>query len=77
MSTAELKIDLINRITQLKDIVLIEEIQRLMDFELDKGNFELSSKQKTRILEAKKEYQSGKTLSESDANNQIQEWLKR
>lgn len=70
MSTAELKIDLINRITQLKDIVLIEEIQRLMDFELDKGNFDLTSEQKTRIAEAKKEYHSGKTLSESDANNE-------
>ena len=77
MSTAELKIDLINRITQLKDASLIEEIKRLMDFELDKGNFELTAEQKTRIAEAKNEYQSGKTLSESDANNQIQEWLKR
>jgi hypothetical protein len=75
MNTASLKIDLINKITQLKESYVIEEINRIIDFESDKGIFKLTSKQKDRILEAQKEYKSGKVLSEKEANKQIQEWL--
>ena len=75
MNTASLKIDLINKIAQLKESYVIEEINRILDFESDKGIFKLTSKQKDRILEAQKEYKSGKVLSEKEANKQIQEWL--
>jgi hypothetical protein len=77
MSTANLKIDLINKITQLKESYVIEEINRILDFELEKGIFKLSSKQRNRILEAKEEYKSGKILSETEANKKIQEWLSK
>ena len=75
MSTANLKIDLINKITQVKESYVIEEINRLLDFELEKGIFKLTAKQQARILEAKEEYKAGKVLSENEANKKIQEWL--
>ena len=75
MNTASLKIDLINKITQIKESYVIEEINRILDFESDKGIFKLTTKQKERILEGQKEYKSGKVLSEKEANKQIQEWL--
>lgn len=71
MSTAELKIDLINKITKLKEVRIIEEIQKFLDFELDKGEYKLSISQRKRILEAKND----KILSEEEANNSIEEWL--
>lgn len=72
MNTAELKIDLINKITKLKEVHLIEEIQNLIDFELEKGVFKLSSAQKKRITEAKID----SVLSEGKANSDIEKWLK-
>ena len=75
MNTANLKVDLINKITQLKKSYVIEEIIRMLDFELEKGIFKLTSKQQSRIFEAKEEYKAGKVLSENEANKQIQEWL--
>ena len=75
MTTANLKIDLIKKITQLKESYVIDEINRMLDFELDKGIFNLNSKQKARILEGKEEYKAGKVLTEKEANKQIQEWL--
>ena len=71
MSTADLKIDLINKIANLKEVHIIEEIQKLLDFELGKGIFQLNDKQKSRLIEAK----TDQTFSESQANNDIQEWL--
>jgi hypothetical protein len=73
MNTAEIKIDLINRITQIKETRLIEEIQNLLDFELNKGVFELSDIQKQRLTEAKNDA----VLSEEEANNSIEEWLRK
>ncbi len=75
MSAANLKIELINKTTQLKENHVIEEIKRLLDFELQQGFFKLTAKQQARILEAKEEYKAGKILSENQANKKIQEWL--
>ena len=71
MSTAEIKLDLINKITNLKETRIIEEIQKFLDFELDEGVFEVSALQKDRLAEAKNDT----ILSEDDANNEIEKWL--
>lgn len=71
MSTAEIKLDLINKITNLKETRIIEEIQKFLDFELDEGVFEVSALQKERLAEAKNDT----ILSEDDANNEIEKWL--
>ena len=71
MNTAELKIDLINKITKLKEVRIIEEIQKFLDFELDEGQYKLSDAQKNRIIEA----ESDKVLTEEEANREIEEWL--
>lgn len=71
MSTAELKSDIINRIKNLKDSYIIEEIKQLLDFELDNGIFKLSAAQKQRLIEA----ESDNVLSEEQANNDIEKWL--
>ena len=75
MSTAELKINLINRITNLKDAYLVEEIQRWLDFELEEDVYKLSKEQAHRIMKAKKEYAEGKVISERQANLEIEQWL--
>ena len=72
MSTAELKINLINKITNINEIRIIEELQKLLDFETDKGIFQINDAQRSRILEAK----TDDILSEEDANLEIEEWLK-
>jgi hypothetical protein len=75
MNTAELKRDLLNRITKLKNVQLMEDIQKLLDFELEQGEYRLTSKQLHRIEEANAEYSEGKVMTNEDANEQIQKWL--
>ncbi|AZB29085.1 hypothetical protein [Chryseobacterium balustinum] len=78
MSTSELqmKLDLINRISILNDTRIIKEIKELLDFELDEKVYELNQSQKDRIEEARNEYKNAQTLTEEDANNEIDQWLK-
>lgn len=76
MNTSDLKIDLISRIAQLKEARIIEEIQKLLDFELDKSEYILTEDQRERISEAKKEYKNSAYLTEEKANQDIEEWLK-
>ena len=71
MRTADLKLDIINRITNLKESYIVEEIKKLLDFELDENIYQVSDKQKKRLIEAK----TDKVLSEGEANNEIEEWL--
>lgn len=71
MSNAELKLDIINRIANLKELHIIEDIKKLLDFELEKKVYKVSDTQRRRLTEAK----SDKILTETEANTQIEEWL--
>ncbi|AJW64918.1 hypothetical protein VO54_03488 [Elizabethkingia miricola] len=71
MNTAELKIDIINKITRLKEARIVEEIQKILDFELDQGIFQLSEAQNKRIIEAAQD----DYLTNEQANKDIDEWL--
>lgn len=77
MSSAELqlKLDVINRITELKEIRVIREIKKLLDFELDEDVFVLSKQQENRIAEARKEYANGEISSNEEVNKEIEQWL--
>jgi len=70
-----MKLDLINRISILNDARIIKEIKELLDFELDEKVYELNQSQKDRIEEARNEYKNAQTLTEVDANNEIDQWL--
>ncbi|WP_313099510.1 hypothetical protein [Epilithonimonas sp.] len=77
MSSAELqlKLDVINRITELKEIRVIKEIKKLLDFELDEEIYVLSQQQESRIAEARKEYTNGEISSDEEVKKEIEKWL--
>lgn len=75
MNTSDLKADLINRISQLKEKRIIEEIQKLLDFELNENEYILTESQRDRIAEAQAEYKSSAYFTEDKANQDIEEWL--
>jgi len=75
MNTSDLKADLINRISQLKEKTIMEEIQKLLDFELNENEYILTESQKDRIAEAQVEYKNSAYLTEHKANEDIEEWL--
>ena len=67
MSTAELKIDLISRIANLKDIAVMEQVKRLLDFDKDEvyhKNSDISvlpKVQQEEVLHRSELYRQGKT----------------
>lgn len=71
MNNSKLKLDIINIITNLEEDYIVEDIKRLLDFELDNEIYHLSPAQKRRIVEA----ETDNLLTEIDANKQIEEWL--
>lgn len=75
MSTAELKIDLITRIANTNDLGIIEELHKLLDFELDNKVYMLTPEQEQHIREAKNEYQTGNVLPMEEADKIIEQWL--
>lgn len=76
MNASDLKIDLIQRITQLKERRIVEEIQKPLDFELNTGEYILTDLQKDRIAEARQEYKNSAFLTNDQANQNIEQWLK-
>jgi hypothetical protein len=77
MSIAELKLDLINKISQVRENYIIEELRSLIDFELSESTYATNDVQKLRIEESRLEYKNGNILSELSANSEIEEWLRK
>ena len=71
MSTADLKLDLISKITALNDAAIIRTLQKTLDFELDKDVLLLNDAQKDRISEA----HNDKVISDEKANKDLAQWL--
>jgi hypothetical protein len=75
MRAADLKSDLIHKISSLKEMHIIEELSMLLDFEMEETVFELSESQNSRILQGRNEYQTSKILTNKVADAEIDQWL--
>ena len=62
--------DVIHRITNLKESYIIKEIKKTSWFWIE-GVYQLSDAQRKRLTEAK----TDKVLTEAEANSEIEKWL--
>jgi hypothetical protein len=78
MSTLEIKKKLISKIKLTKNQNLLEEIYRLLELEYDDMEIlELSEDQKKGILKGKTDIKKGKTITNEQADSEIDKWLKK
>ncbi len=77
MNTAELKLDLINRISEIADRVKLDEILQLLKFQNDEAPYQLSYEEKKAIEEAQQQVAEGRVVYDSDIQKEINEWLNK
>jgi len=70
-----LKISLINKITGLTDNALLEEILRIVNFEIDSVKFELNSDQKNAINISRAQIQNNEYQTNEQVEIEMQKWL--
>ena len=76
MSTVELRKKLIEKIKKTENGELLEEAYRLLELGTeDLEIYKLTEDQKTAISEGRLQIKSGKSLTDDQANNEIDEWL--
>jgi hypothetical protein len=77
MSTAELKVKLINEITGSNNEELLLEVYRLMEIENGETTpYPLTEIQISEVREAQAKVKTGKYQTGDEANKEIDEWLK-
>lgn len=78
MSTIELQKKLIEKIKKTESEDLLAEAYRLLEREtIDIETFTFNSDQKQNIAEAREQIKRGEYLPNSEANKEINEWLKK
>ena len=77
MSTAELKIDLINQITNISDSFKLNEIMQFLKFQKEESVYVTSKEDEKAILAAKKQVAEGRYLTHEDLQEEIKEWLEK
>ena len=74
MSTAELKIDLINQIANIDDSFKLNEIMQFLKFQKEESVYVISKEDEKAILAAKKQVTEGKYITHEQLQEEIKEW---
>jgi hypothetical protein len=78
MSTVEIKKKLISKIKLSKNQNLLEEIYRLLELEYDDmETLDLSAEQKKAILKGQADVKKGRTITNEQADSEIDKWLSK
>jgi hypothetical protein len=77
MGLIELKDKLIERIRQADDEDLLKEISYLPEMQEPDRLYPLNEEQKTIVKEAREQIQNQQSLSNEEANKDIDEWLNK
>lgn len=75
MNTAELKLDLIKKITNITDELKLREIVQLLELQADEFTFETSKEDKKAIMEARKQVEKGETMTNEEVQKAIKKCL--
>ena len=78
MSTKELKKQLIDKITESSDDLILEEVYRLLNTGTDTNYiYALSDNQQVAIDQARTQIAAGESLSDLEVNEKIEKWLNK
>ena len=77
MSTAELKLNLINQIAGITDKVRLKEIMQLLKFQADESLYITNEEEKEAVKEAKNQIKNGDGISNEDVQKEITSWLEK
>jgi len=78
MSTKELRRRLIDKIQKTDNENLLEEAYRLLELETqDIEVYKLTDEQRKAVIDARQQIKDGQFLTDEQANNEIDEWLKK
>ena len=77
MSTAELKLNLINQIAGITDKVRLKEIMQLLKFQADESLYIKKKKKKEAVKEAQNQIKNGDGISNEDVQKEITSWLEK
>ena len=77
MSTAELKLNLINQIAGITDKVRLKEIMQLLKLQADESLYITNKEEKEAVKEAKNQIKNGDGISNEDVQKEITSWLEK
>ena len=77
MSTAELKLNLINQIAGITDKVRLKEIMQLLKFQADVSLYITNKEEKEAVKEAQNQIKNGDGISNEDVQKEITSWLEK
>ena len=77
MSTAELKLNLINQIAGITDKVRLKEIMQLLKFQADESLYITNKEEKEAVKEAQNQIKNGDGISNENVQKEITSWLEK
>jgi hypothetical protein len=76
MSTSELKIDIIQKISNLSDFDLLNQISKLLQFKEEEDHlYGISEEERIGLEKAISDIKEGRIFNSNEANSTLKKWL--
>lgn len=75
MSTVELRHYIIEKLSHIEDASFLKALKTIVESKVNTGVYKLSDFQKKRVISAREQLKKGQTISDSDLNKEIDQWL--
>ena len=77
MQEENLKDKLINKLKEIDDPAILEEVSNLFELHEPETVYQTNDQQKKAVEEATEQIKNGQTLTDEQANKDIDEWLNK
>ena len=78
MSAAELRLQIIKKVSSINDELILQEIYRLIEIESEMDlEYKLSAEERNAIEIGRKDITEGRFYTSEQADNMIKEWLRK
>lgn len=78
MSTQQLKRDIVNRLKEVDDDIILDEIYRILKLGVSTNEVFIFNEEQLTLLDARdKEIDYGNFLTDEDADKDFEEWLQK
>jgi len=74
MNTAELRTNIVHRLTNISDVNILEEINTMLDFNVSIPIFRCTEEQRKAIISAQQTITCGKKISHEEMTKAVESW---
>lgn len=76
MKTVDLKKELLDKITEIEDVEVLNALKTILDYNKDEAYINLTEEQEEELLQASEDIKKGNFFTQEEMDERVESWLR-